>query len=278
MLGGQRPSYTSHHREIARHRADPRVLRDVLLCLAAKRLEGIASDNHCNSARLFTLRNLYRIATQTARLPDAYHSLENDKFLKDLAIGSQRLLPIGSFLVEPGAGVPRALIYRNGARQAATFLRLWGTNGLTGYLQSHMNLSDMKFFDEPSVRAFYHICASEIERVPTSRGLLRSSWLIDPSMERVGKNMVHIAKLPLDNGAARFKYKEDPEGKSGALSFSPIRRQLFLEGKYLPTSYMLVWPRKEYLRWYGRTEPPKYDLADLLPEMAELSSTPVGFS
>lgn len=240
-------------------------LRSLLVQRIAARLNTLRDESCSDYVRLFTLRNFGRILAGIDKQSLSYYDIANDPYRKDLALVSARMFPIGSFLVERGTGIPRSLLYRNNARQIIRFLRFWLlARALTGYYQAHLNLGDLAFFNECGSRDFYYVCAEEIRLDSNVNGIVRSSWFMDPAMEEVGRNLLHHSKIAMENGAARFKYQDDISGESGALSFSPVRRKLFEEGRYIPAYYLLAWPRRQMLDWLSRQD----DAPNITPELA----------
>lgn len=241
-------------------------LRSLLLQILAARLDTLPEERCSDYVRLFTLRNFRRILADTKKQATSRYDIANDVYRKDLALVLGKLFPIGSFFIESGSGIPRSLLYRKDLRQALVFLRMWArTRTLKGYYESHLNSSDLAFFNERGSRDFYYICAEELRLNPDVTGLIRSSWFVDPAMEQVGATLLHLTKIPMEHGATRYKYLDEVAGKSGALAFSPVRRKLFEEGRYLPTSYLLAWHRRQMLEWFNQ----QTDAPDLAIELAD---------
>jgi len=63
----------------------------------------------------------------------------------------------------------------------------------------------------------------------------------------VSPRLAYIREQPEQNGASFFRIAPNPD--SGALAKSATRRRLYEEGKYVPTEYCMVWPRKAMIRW-----------------------------
>lgn len=241
-------------------------LRSLLLQILAARLDTLPDEGCSDYVRLFTLRNFRRILAEMKKQATSRYDIANDVYRKDLALVVGRLFPIGSYFIESGSGIPRSLVYRKNLRQALVFLWMWlRTRTLKGYYQVHLNLSDLAFFNERGSRDFYYICAEELRLNPDVTGVIRSSWFMDPAMERVGGNLVHLTMIPMEHGATRYKYMDDVAGESGALAFSPVRRKLFDEGHYLPAYYLLAWHRRQMLEWFGQ----QTDAPELTIELAD---------
>lgn len=248
------------HLELLRGRSDEQyhgVLRLLLLYLLRQLIGKMLAEPGNQYVRRFAVRNFDRIVSQAEQSDPSLYDINRDQYCKDLAFVANRVLAIGCYYVEWNGGIPRSVLYRNGLGQAGAFIQfLSRARHLRGYLSPHMNRDDLTLFTEEGSRAFYYVCAEVLKERPDIHGLVRISWLMDPALEQVGKNLVYLAALPLRHGAKRFKYKDDKEGTSGALAFSPLRRKFFNEGRYSPASYVLVWPRRELLAWYSRQATP----------------------
>lgn len=82
---------------------------------------------------------------------------------------------------------------------------------------------------------------------PTVRGLHTGTWFLDPALKSISPNLAYLQEIPAANGASFFYSNVDIDG--GALSKSSTRKRLYAEGKYIPKSYCMVWPRKAMIEW-----------------------------
>ena len=233
------------------HEAHHCLAKFTLLKGGSKLIGSEAYNARSLGVRLFILRNLQRMSAQAAAEPARYYTFANDRFVKDFAIVIGRLAPIGSFLVEGGAGIPRSILLKGGARQCASVLKMWFEVGrLKPFYQSHLNLNDLEFFNREGSELFYLLVAEEMARDACIRGYMRSNWFIDPAVAQMSPHLAHFSQTPLEHGAYRFLVRWDLEGKSGALATSRTRRRRFESGEYVPAYYMMVWPRGRMISWY----------------------------
>ncbi len=79
--------------------------------------------------------------------------------------------------------------------------------------------------------------------------MVSTSWWFDPAVERISPELAFLARRPLRNGAARFRWVADEHVVADATRLSPTRRSLHEEGAYRPASYMIVWARRDLLAW-----------------------------
>jgi hypothetical protein len=96
--------------------------------------------------------------------------------------------------------------------------------------------------------------AELMKRNPRIRGIYRRSWLLDPKLEEISPNLAYLRQTPQQNGAKLFRCSSTERDIKQSLAISPIRRKLYAEGKYLPTVYAYIWPRRDVLEWANRTD------------------------
>lgn len=177
---------------------------------------------------------------------------DTDVFLKDVAILLHRLVPVGAEFAELGAGIPRRLLLRGGARQC---LRgLWfvvaRTRGLAPFFQLHAHVLALGEFHPQGWEATYHRLAELVELNPQYKGWISSSWFLDPGLSAISPRLSYLREFPTAHGAALFFVQDDPAGTSGALARSPTRQRLFEQGRYVPAIHMRIWPRRDLLAWH----------------------------
>ena len=204
-----------------------------------------------DSVRRLYPRDIRRILDQIDSFEDSFFDIENDHFLKDLGILTHRLIPVGAEYAQGGAGVPRSLAFRKGAKQL--FNVLWfgivRTQGFKPFFDIHTHTLALDDFNENGWLETYHRLAELLALNPDMKGWLSASWFLDPALETISPHLAHLRKVPVDNGAALFFVDEENRSSSGALAKSKTRRRLFAEGKYVPAAYMRAWPRKSAISW-----------------------------
>ncbi len=206
-----------------------------------------------------SIQDQYRIHLRLIRhaietRPDSWFRIDNDVYMKDLALCSGRMLPGGVYLFEAFGGVPRSLLWRGGLRCAGAFAAFMIELGATSPLfTTHADSRRMSEFTAAGFHRFYLRVAEQLSRQPEIRGLAGVSWLYDPAVPRLTPKLAFLHEVPLGAGARLFRYDLAGEsGRADALSRSPDRRLAFERGEYIPTSYALIWTRKDILRWADR--------------------------
>ena len=181
--------------------------------------------------------------------------LGDDLFLKDLGICRLDVLPCRSLLVEGNSGVPRRLALAGGIRQAWRFGGLFVSSGasLRPYFEIHAHTPMLGNFNPDGWDHCYRQVAVLLGRRTEYKGLVGGSWFFDPEVSRISPASSTLIRRPSDGGALFFRGGSSQADVANATATSARRRQLYEAGKYLPTSYFMVWPRKQLLEWAERT-------------------------
>lgn len=196
---------------------------------------------------------LSRIGAQLTRFDDDYFSLDNDLFLKDLAVLQHRLIPLGAEYAQPGDGVPRSVLFKGGVPQLVGGLRfMLNAGGFQPYFSLHTHLLVLDEFHAEGCLRMYHRLAELLQLNADVKGWISASWFLDPELEQISPHLTHLRALPARHGAAIFFVRREG-ADSGALVKSATRRRLFAEGCYVPKTYMRVWPRRAVLDWQRRS-------------------------
>ncbi|MFC2169928.1 hypothetical protein ACFLRM_05120 [Acidobacteriota bacterium] len=230
----------------------------------------------------YPLKDLYyewfeQVINTFSSQTDDYYSLENDEFLKDLAVCSLRATPVGGawlVLIEPrrdhssGSARERGSPVRHRFLSYELVFRRWLRDvlsklGLMDYSQSILvRLGAYKFyyvihtvnrylprFTQEEMNKAYVVIAKLLVRNPSLKGLYRRSWFLDPCLENITPDLGYLREVPRQNGARFFPEVTSPSEINNALRMSAVRRRLHQEGQYEPRSYSYVWPRDNLLAW-----------------------------
>lgn len=193
-------------------------------------------------------RSYARIAASISDHSCAQYRSEDDLLLKDLALARQHVFPAGAEIVEPDAQFARSLMLRDGIGQAVKMIRLLlETGGNDHWYQMHTHLSELDDFNEAGWTRTYLRLAAMLELNPEVRGMYGGSWFYDPALEQISPHLTHLREVRERAGAYVFFARADPN--SGALTKSRRRQALYKEGKYMPKSFVVIWPRRQMLKW-----------------------------
>jgi hypothetical protein len=83
---------------------------------------------------------------------------------------------------------------------------------------------------------------------PRLKGILGSSWFLDPSLGKTSPELAFIREITERFGAAPLHLQRVKSLETAAFSLSPTRRQLFESGQYVPNVYALVISKRDIER------------------------------
>ena len=189
-----------------------------------------------------------RILAQIESDPDPA-SFEGEDFLKDLGLCRTTLLPAGAQVINESPTLSRSLVYRSGVAQFARFtaLLLFVTRGSGPFYQFHTHSRNLEDFNEEGWERCYLRVAELLALNPRIKGIYGATWFYDPEISRISPRLAYLRGQALERGGASFYVGPDP-GRL-AIEKSKTRRDLYEKGEYVPTSYLIVLPRKGLLAW-----------------------------
>lgn len=195
-------------------------------------------------------RELSRIL-EALRAEGSRVDLGQDRWRKNLAILEGRLIPVGAEFADVGAGLPRSLLLKGNWRQRLKTLAcvLSGTRGFRPMFELHAHPDSLADFHPDGWLATYRRLAELLACNPHYKGVMAASWFRDPALVQISPRLRYLREYPERHGALMLDVGRDMAGTSGALARSPTRRQLFAEGRYVPTIYLMIWPRPALLAW-----------------------------
>jgi hypothetical protein len=83
---------------------------------------------------------------------------------------------------------------------------------------------------------------------PEVRGLATESWLHSPETFRVSPHLAWLNRPFEEHGGIVIVLGAASES-SGVFTGSAVRRRLYDEGQFHPTTALVIWPRAAMLRW-----------------------------
>jgi hypothetical protein len=193
-----------------------------------------------------------RVVNDFSLLPDDYYFYRNDSFLKDLAVCCLRVYPVGgAWLIEVAPAGSKSAIFRQGLSPFMAYMKtlFFEAGGLKPFYSLHTYSRYAPRFTSEEMEKAYLRIAELMKQNPRIKGLYRCSWFLDPALQDLSPNLAYLHRIPMDNGARLFKVASLDFDRRNALAMSPARKRLYEEGKYVPTSYAYIWPRKAFLKW-----------------------------
>jgi hypothetical protein len=161
-----------------------------------------------------------------------------------------KLFPAGSFLVET-IGLNRSFFFTGGIKQffKATLFYATRMKGKSPYYQIHIDKRLLSEMTPAGLNDFFIRIAQMLKRQPEIKGIFGIAWIIDPAMEHVSPRHWYMTELILGGGAKIFRFGSSRLDIENATARSKNRKRLYEEGKYMPTSYIMIWLRKELMEW-----------------------------
>ncbi|MHC4323739.1 MAG: hypothetical protein ACYSUX_05650 [Planctomycetota bacterium] len=186
--------------------------------------------------------------------PDDYYDRSCDSFVLDVMICSLRSIPAGGAWIIEARRVGLRPFFAGGVKQFFSYLYfiIFKARGFSPYFTTHTVARNLRRFNEHEMGLVYPRIAELMKLNPRIKGFYRCSWFLDPNLDRISPKLGYLRKVPLQNGAKLFTAGSTKTDIKFALAVSPTRRRLYAEGKYLPTGYACIWPRKEFLRFAAK--------------------------
>ena len=185
-----------------------------------------------------------RIRNEALESPIGHYLPQKDAFLKDFSLLRGAAMPVYTGIVDTHTSLWRRPLIFGTLSQKMRFLGVLLSRpmGTRYFFQHHTHTSLLDRFNDEGWIKTYRLVAELLAVNPDHKGFCGISWFYDPQLEKVSPRLSYLAGFPLSRGAIRFHLGEDNSGS--ALSKSKTRVELYESGKYIPQSYMLVWPRK----------------------------------
>jgi hypothetical protein len=225
--------------------------RLALLMLMGGSLEIIRTEGFPGEVREFCLDRFRGILAALSGKEGKECNHRNAGFVDDVRWCSLGTLPIGGAWMTEVTNVWKRHLVGGGARQFFSFLFfiLFHLGGRGPVYRIHtLKRHAGGFTSEERTRCYLRI-AELMRQNRQIKGLYVLGWLYDPKLAEISPELGYLREVPERNGARLFRFGATEAGVRLATAFSPHRKRLYEEGKYRPTDYGLVWPRREMLRW-----------------------------
>jgi hypothetical protein len=221
----------------------------VLCCFISDSLERLKHKNLPDE-----IMHLYHewfewVLEDFSKQPDDYYSHRCESFALDVKVCSLRNIPVGGARIAEIRSVGLRPFYSGGVKQFFSYLYfiIFKARGFSPYISEHIAARNLRHFNEHEMKLSYQRIAELMKLNPRIKGFYCRSWFLDPKLEDISPNLGYLRKVPLQNGAKLFVAGSAKKDFRHALAVSAKRRRLYEQGKYLPTGYAYVWPRKDFL-------------------------------
>jgi hypothetical protein len=185
------------------------------------------------------------------RLDELY---DEDYYAKDVRYALGLTVPCGALQIDLRYRVgPRLLL-----RDATAFKRLGPS---VAYMRAgpwrrwyndHLDPRAMKEFNPKGWTSCFARIADILELNPEVAGVTGISWFYDPKVAEISPRLSYVRKTPERHGAFLANMGTAPHHVANATYKSPTRRRLYEEGSYVPTCYLIAWPRRPLIGWARR--------------------------
>ena len=201
-------------------------------------------------------KNFKRIVEKIESEPGNCFTYLYDSFCKDLAVCSLRMIPVGARKIHLSS-ISRGFLFRKGLPQFVKrgLFVLFELGGLSPLFGMHTDSNDNDLMAEFNHEGFVRTCIRIAELLKANenvKGLFGSSWFYDPQLEVISPRLAYLSQIITKNGGKSFYAGQSEQATQDAILKSPTRRRLYKEGKYIPTIYMVVWPRKKLINWANK--------------------------
>ncbi len=221
----------------------------VMLELIERSLNTISKRGFPNEIVEICLANFSRIVANVAKGDIEYMRFPNDRFDKDLAAASLRLICAGARKLHE-VYLPIGLAKRHPIAWSKCAIKV----GLRGTLyRMHTDSNDpllMADFNEEGWTRFFRRTAKLLQS-NSVMGVIGASWFYDPALREISPRLTYLRSLIVDNGGISMKLGTSTNEVESATRTSETRRRLYEKGEYLPTAYALIWLRDDLLAWAG---------------------------
>ena len=180
-------------------------------------------------------------------------------------------IPCGAHQLDLRARIGAKLIMRDvvATRSAQSALAYAAALGWGRWYSNHLDLRAMKEFSPRGWTASFVRMAEMLALNPQVRGIAGMSWFYDPHVALISPHLAYI-QTPMSHGAFLAKMGSDAHHIANATIRSSVRQKLYKEGKYLPTCYLLAWPRNALIAWARHLKSdPSVSFSNITPTSAD---------
>jgi hypothetical protein len=162
-----------------------------------------------------------------------------------------RLIPVGPQYIEIGK-ISRRFLFTGGVKQSfSRLLFVVQHGGFSGYYKLTTNQLDPDLVVQfnPAGWDKLLLCVGKLLKKNNQiKGVIGTSWFFDPQLETIDPNIAYIREKLVSRGGRLFKHRTDAHTIKDATFMNNKRKLLYQENLYKPSNYMMILPRKEFLR------------------------------
>ena len=229
-------------------------LKFALSCAISNSLELLKEKNLTGDIVRLYHEWFGNILDEFSTQPDDYYHHRCYSYVMDVRVCTLTDIPVGGAWLVEITRVGLHPLISGGPRQCIDYLQFVTvkTGGFTPFCVVHTVPRYLCRFNKEEMDSSYLRIAELMKLYPGVRGVYRRSWFLDPKLEDISPDLVYLRQVPQHNGAKVFNAGTKKRDVKYALAMSPVRKRLYAQGKYQPTGYAYVCPRKEFLAWAER--------------------------
>lgn len=149
------------------------------------------------------------------------------------------------------AGFPRSIVAKQSPFEMLRFfLLLCLCKGNEPFYELHYNPHRMRLF---SPEGWQNVLANGAKLLvinPDVKGIFGATWLFDPALKGISPELSYLREQIIHAGGSFFFNGRRKNDRQNAFAMSKVRRNAFEEGRYDPTSYLAIIPRKALLKHF----------------------------
>lgn len=191
------------------------------------------------------------LALQLSGNEESAYDITDDIYCKDIRFVLGISIPCGAQVVDTNAIVSpiSAILSILRSKEIGGVIRYIYSRAYGTWFRIHTDIRYLKEFNEYGWDQCYIRIADLLERRPNIRGMVGTSWFYDPKLLEISPRLGYLQQRPLERGAFRLRHGSSKIDIERATSKSKVREMLYEEGKYLPVSYSILWPRESMVGW-----------------------------
>jgi hypothetical protein len=223
------------------------VQRYLLMQTAARSIQQVAQLTvHSAVKRLFC--DEFQFFCRPAARDLSLFRLDSYSFLSFCKMALLKRFPAGQYHWEL-SGFPRSCLFKlpPGSMPRVAYFIATQMKGFAPCIVPHMPPRSIMMIERESDKAWYRMARS-VEGDSKLRGLVAFSWFHSPDTFKVSPHLSFINKPFVESGAVITTMGE-ADKNSGFLTGSTYRRKLYESGEFRPTQGVVLWSRKQMIRW-----------------------------
>ncbi len=256
LFSNKRKRIFEHIAEKYGQRALKLYLKLGICCFVLDSLERIATKPWPDEITRLCYDWFKRIIDDLSTCSDDCYNYRSRSFGHDILVCILASIPIGGAWTIDIDRVKLRPFVCNGFRQGWQYAVCLAakSRGLAPFYIIHTSFRVLHMFNEREMNLAYLRIAEMMRQDRLIRGLYRRSWLLDPALDKISPDLAYLRKVPQENGATLFHAGSSRVDVQLATAMSVRRRSLYAKGRYVPTGYAYVWPRKCFLKWAGKLQ------------------------